>query len=55
MFGVVGCALCVVGSVDIVLHAPMEKKIDSVSEIWQLATEPGITFMSLNSSSCHDS
>lgn len=41
MFGVVGCALCVVGSVDIVLHAPMERKIDSVSEIWQLATEPG--------------
>uniref|UniRef100_A0ACD5UXP9 Uncharacterized protein n=1 Tax=Avena sativa TaxID=4498 RepID=A0ACD5UXP9_AVESA len=41
MFGVVGCVLCVVGSVDIVLHAPMEKKIDSVSEIWHLATEPG--------------
>lgn len=41
MFGVVGCALCVVGSVDIVLHAPMERRIDSVSEIWQLATEPG--------------
>ncbi|PNT60858.1 hypothetical protein BRADI_5g07100v3 [Brachypodium distachyon] len=41
MFGVVGCALCVVGSVDIVLHAPMERRIDSVSEIWHLATEPG--------------
>ncbi|VAH47126.1 unnamed protein product [Triticum turgidum subsp. durum] len=25
----------------LVLHAPMERKIDSVSEIWQLATEPG--------------
>jgi hypothetical protein len=44
MFGVVGCALSVVGSVDIVLHAPKEKKIDSVSEIWQLATEPGSSF-----------
>ncbi|KAL5214363.1 hypothetical protein ABZP36_003515 [Zizania latifolia] len=41
MFGVVGCILCVVGSVGIVLHAPKEKKIDSVNEIWHLATQPG--------------
>ena len=54
MFGVVGCALCVVGSVDIVLHAPMEKKIDSVSEIWHLATEPGSSFLKVrNVSNCH--
>ncbi|XP_025879323.1 probable magnesium transporter NIPA2 isoform X3 [Oryza sativa Japonica Group] len=41
MFGVVGCILCVVGSVGIVLHAPKEREIDSIDEIWHLATEPG--------------
>ncbi|XP_015689415.1 probable magnesium transporter NIPA2 isoform X1 [Oryza brachyantha] len=41
MFGVVGCILCVVGSVGIVLHAPKEREIDSMKEIWHLATEPG--------------
>lgn len=41
MFGVVGCILCLVGSVDIVIHAPAEKDIHSVIEIWHLATEPG--------------
>jgi magnesium transporter len=41
MFGVVGCILCVVGSVGIVLHAPKERKIDSMKEIWHLATQPG--------------
>lgn len=42
IFGVVGCLLCVVGSVSIVLHAPVEKKIESVKYIWHLATAPGI-------------
>ncbi|CAH9083403.1 unnamed protein product [Cuscuta epithymum] len=41
MFGVVGCILCLVGSVSIVLHAPLEKKIDSVKEVWNQATQPG--------------
>ncbi|WVZ75332.1 hypothetical protein U9M48_023398 [Paspalum notatum var. saurae] len=41
MFGVVGCILCVVGSIGIVLHAPKERKIDSMKEIWHLATQPG--------------
>lgn len=42
IFGVLGCVLCVVGSTSIVLHAPHEKNIESVKEVWQLATEPGI-------------
>jgi len=42
MFGIVGCILCVVGSVGIVLHAPKEREIDSMEEIWHLATQPGI-------------
>ncbi|KAI3787851.1 hypothetical protein L2E82_00329 [Cichorium intybus] len=40
IFGVVGCALCVVGSTTIVLHAPEERAIESVTEVWYLATEP---------------
>ncbi|EPS61198.1 hypothetical protein M569_13600, partial [Genlisea aurea] len=41
IFGVLGCALCVVGSTTIVLHAPPERQIESVTEVWDLATEPG--------------
>ncbi|KAH6770139.1 magnesium transporter NIPA [Perilla frutescens var. hirtella] len=41
MFGIVGCILCLVGSVSIVLHAPFERDIESVKQVWQLATEPG--------------
>lgn len=41
IFGVLGCALCVVGSTTIVLHAPQEQEINSVIEVWNLATEPG--------------
>lgn len=41
MFGVVGCILCLVGSVTIVLHAPLERDIESVKQVWHLATEPG--------------
>lgn len=42
IFGVLGCVLCVVGSTSIVLHAPREKDIESVKQVWYLATEPGI-------------
>ncbi|KAJ1696947.1 hypothetical protein LUZ63_005459 [Rhynchospora breviuscula] len=41
IFGVVGCILCVVGSTGIVMHAPKERDIHSVKEIWHLAFEPG--------------
>lgn len=41
IFGMVGCVLCLVGSTTIVLHAPQERKINSVKEVWRLATEPG--------------
>lgn len=41
IFGMLGCALCVVGSTSIVLHAPQERNIESVKQIWHLATEPG--------------
>ncbi|XP_060173864.1 probable magnesium transporter NIPA2 [Lycium barbarum] len=41
IFGIVGCVLCLVGSVSIVLHAPLERKIESVMDVWYLATEIG--------------
>ncbi|CAI0378645.1 unnamed protein product [Linum tenue] len=41
IFGVLGCVLCVVGSTTIVLHAPQERNIESVKEVWHLATQPG--------------
>lgn len=41
IFGILGCVLCIVGSVTIVLHAPIEKKMESVKEVWLLATERG--------------
>ncbi|CAI9770136.1 unnamed protein product [Fraxinus pennsylvanica] len=44
IFGVLGCALCVVGSTTIVLHAPQEREIESVKEVWDLATEPAFLF-----------
>lgn len=41
IFGMVGCVLCIVGSTTICLHAPQERQIESVKELWDLATEPG--------------
>ncbi|KXS11007.1 DUF803-domain-containing protein, partial [Gonapodya prolifera JEL478] len=38
--GLIGCVLCLVGSVVIILHAPEEKAISSVDEILQYAVQP---------------
>ncbi|GFY88554.1 magnesium transporter, putative [Actinidia rufa] len=42
IFGILGCALRVVGSTTIVLHASQEREIESVKEVWDLATEPAL-------------
>ena len=39
---VLGCLLCIVGSTVVVLHAPEEKSLTSVLEIWEFAIQPGI-------------
>lgn len=39
--GRVGCALCLIGSLIIVLHAPEDKEIDTVDEILRYAMQPG--------------
>jgi hypothetical protein len=41
VLGILGCILCIVGSTSIVLHAPEERTVQSVKEVWQLALEPG--------------
>lgn len=39
--GVLGCVMCIAGSVIIVIHAPQEHPITSAQEIWTMATQPG--------------
>lgn len=38
--GILGCVMCISGSVIIVIHAPHERSITSVQEIWSMATQP---------------
>eukprot|EP00243_Klebsormidium_subtile_P002721 TRINITY_DN15517_c0_g1_i1.p1 TRINITY_DN15517_c0_g1~~TRINITY_DN15517_c0_g1_i1.p1 ORF type:complete len:373 (-),score=105.88 TRINITY_DN15517_c0_g1_i1:144-1262(-) len=40
VLGILGCVLCIVGSTTIVLHAPEERVVESVKEVWHLALEP---------------
>ncbi|KAM9902871.1 hypothetical protein OXX79_003709 [Metschnikowia pulcherrima] len=42
--GKMGCAICLMGSVIIVLHAPPDKEIETVDEILTRATQPGFLF-----------
>ncbi|KAK9128919.1 hypothetical protein Syun_017716 [Stephania yunnanensis] len=37
--GVLGCVMCIAGSVVIVIHAPKEREITSVQELWSMATQ----------------
>lgn len=39
--GKLGCAICLIGSVIIVLHAPPDKEIETVDEILHFAIQPG--------------
>ncbi|XP_015873691.3 probable magnesium transporter NIPA4 [Ziziphus jujuba] len=38
--GILGCVMCISGSVIIIIHAPQEHPITSVLEIWNMATQP---------------
>lgn len=46
-FGIVGCMLCIVGSTTIVLHAPPERPIGSIGEMFALAEQPGFLIYTL--------
>ncbi|KAF2291855.1 hypothetical protein GH714_035861 [Hevea brasiliensis] len=37
--GILGCVMCIAGSIIIVIHAPQEHPITSVQEIWTMATQ----------------
>lgn len=37
-----GCALCLLGSVVIVLHAPPDKPVETIEEILHYALQPGM-------------
>lgn len=41
VFGKIGCAICLIGSLIIVLHAPPDKDIQTVDEILHYALQPG--------------
>ena len=47
VFGVLGCVLCIVGSIVIVLHAPEERQVSSAMEVWVYAMRPGARTASL--------
>ncbi|KAI0362914.1 DUF803-domain-containing protein [Pilatotrama ljubarskyi] len=42
--GRVGCSLCLLGSLVIVLHAPPDKEIETVDQILHFALQPGFLF-----------
>lgn len=44
ILGKMGCAICLMGSVIIVLHAPPDKEIETVDEILNYALQPGFLF-----------
>lgn len=44
VLGKIGCAICLTGSVVIVLHAPPDKEIDTIEELLHLALQPGFLF-----------
>lgn len=44
VLGKLGCAICLIGSVIIILHAPPDKDVQTVDEILNYATQPGFLF-----------
>lgn len=42
--GRVGCTLCLLGSLVIILHAPQDKEVETVDEILDYALQPGFIF-----------
>lgn len=40
--GKLGCAICLIGSVMIVLHAPPDRQIETIDEILHFAIQPGM-------------
>jgi magnesium transporter len=47
LLGKFGCALCLLGSVLLVLHAPPDKDIQTIDEVLDLAVQPRMTDLPL--------
>jgi len=47
LLGKIGCAICLIGSVIIVLHAPPDEEVESVDKILDLAIKPGMSSSAL--------
>jgi hypothetical protein len=52
--GKLGCAICLIGSVMIVLHAPPDKDIQTIDEILHFAIQPGKHLTSFSSPPTND-
>jgi len=44
VLGKIGCAICLLGSVIIVLHAPPDPEIETIDQILDYAIQPGFLF-----------
>ena len=51
--GKLGCAMCLIGSVIIVLHAPPDKEIESIEQILHFALQPGKDFGTVSKADTH--
>lgn len=40
--GILGCFICIIGSIIIASHAPPDKKVETVDEILDYAIKPGM-------------
>jgi drug/metabolite transporter (DMT)-like permease len=43
--GIIGCSLCILGSLGVILHSPEEIGLDTVDEVMVKFTRPGIYFL----------
>jgi magnesium transporter len=41
ILGKIGCAICLIGSVIIVLHAPPDEEVETIDVLLQYALRPG--------------
>lgn len=46
--GKLGCAICLIGSIIIILHAPPDKEIEGIEEILHYAIQPGMSHIRLH-------
>ena len=44
VLGKLGCAICLIGSLIIILHAPPDKDVETVDQILEYAVKPGTGF-----------